>query len=238
MHLEVLRLLVSSRPDAGSPKLRGSPMEVAAKLGDIAAMEVLVQHGADVNGSKGSAWRSDTDPTEPTHARRSPLWMAVGHDRVKAVAWLLQQGISGEGSGLGLALKAAAWQLDTTLMDMLLSYSPTQAVIPRYGPSALLTAVECGHAEAAEELLKAGVPSTAQAIQHAEGLDGERDVRERLRRFLSWDEAYEQSSAILQAAIEHGHADFAQLLREARAAAAAAAGTATRTAAAAPPPAP
>jgi hypothetical protein len=130
--LEVLQLLVSSRPDAGSPKLRGSPMGAAAMYGDVAAMEVLVQHGADVNGSKGSPWRSDEDSAPP-------LLEAVMRGQVAAVAWLLQQGINADGRGLGMALKLAAYRRDPTLVRMLLSYSPTQAIIRSHGTSALLT---------------------------------------------------------------------------------------------------
>jgi hypothetical protein len=84
--LEVLRMLVSSRPDAGSPRLRGSPMAEAALCGNIAAMEVLVQHGADVNGSRGSPWQCDED----SFPWRCPIYNAVLHGQVAAVAWLLQ----------------------------------------------------------------------------------------------------------------------------------------------------
>jgi hypothetical protein len=185
-------------------------MAVAASCGNIAAMEVLVQHGADVNDSKGSAWRSDVFSGE-----QSPLWMAVVHEQVAAVGWLLQQGVTAEGSGLSHALEMAARKEDPTLICMLLSYSPTQAIIPSWGPAALLRAVRFGLVAVAEELLKAGVPTTAQAIQHAEGLDGEDNVRKLLRNHLSKVEAYQQSPAILQAASQHGHMDFAQLLREA-----------------------
>jgi hypothetical protein len=61
------------------------------------------------------------------------------------------------------------------------------------------------------------VPTTAQAIQHAEGLDGEGGVHELFRTFFSTNEANKQAPAILQAAIQHGHEEFAQLLREAQA---------------------
>jgi ankyrin repeat protein len=210
--LEVLRVLVSSRPDAGNPELRGSPLLTATMCGNIAAMEVLVQHGADVNGSKGHPWHSDEDCI-PVWKR--PLYVAIFHKKLAAVAWLLQQGITGERSGLGQALEQAARMADPTLMRMLLSYGPTQAVVPSFGPSALLVAVEFGHAAVAEELLKAGVPSTAQAIQSAPSLSGERDVRELLKEYVYDHQAYAQSPAILQAALQHGHMEFAQLLRDA-----------------------
>jgi hypothetical protein len=60
----VLRKLVSSRPDAGNPKLGGSPMLAAALDRNIPAMEVLVQHGADVNNDQGSPWHNSasSDP--------------------------------------------------------------------------------------------------------------------------------------------------------------------------------
>jgi hypothetical protein len=186
-------------------------MTIATMWGDTAAMEVLVQHGADVNGSEGSPWQCDEDGSP----WKCPVYNAVRHGHTVTVAWLLQQGVTDEGRGLGLALKAATYKSDATLMRMLLSYSPTQAVIPRYGPSALLVAVELGHVAVAEELLKAGVPSSAQAIQHAMGLSSEEDVHKLLRNHFSRAEAYEQPPAILQAAIEHGHVEFAQLLKEA-----------------------
>jgi ankyrin repeat protein len=209
--LEVLRILVSSCPDAGSPKLDGNPMQAAIMRGDIAAMEVLVQHGADVNGSKGSAWRSDASLCDPW----PPLVVAVAHEQVGAVAWLLQHGISAEGSGLGWALKEAARIADPTFTRMLLSHSPIAAVIPSHGTSALLLAVYYGHVAVAEELLKAGVPTSTQAMQQAEGLNGEGFVLEWLKGSLSKDDPYEQLPAILQTAIQHGHMEFAQLLREA-----------------------
>jgi hypothetical protein len=180
--------------------------------GDVAAIQVLVQHGADVNGSPGSPWQSD-------RSMKRPLPVAAAQGRVAAVDWLLQQGITADGSGLGPALELAGHIEDPALIRMLLSYGPTQAVIPRRGPTALVNAVRNGHVAVAEELLKAGVPTTAQAIQHARGLDSEKDVRALLRRLLRRVEAYEQSPAILQAAIQHGQVEFAQLLRKARAAA-------------------
>jgi hypothetical protein len=134
---EVLQLLVSRRPDAGNPQLTPSPMTIATMWGDIAAMEVLVQHGADVNGSRGTLWQCDEDGL-PWRCR---IYTAVIYGHVAAVAWLLQQGMTAEGGGLGLAVKEAARMADPTLMRMLLSHSHTPAVLPRYGPSALLRAV-------------------------------------------------------------------------------------------------
>jgi hypothetical protein len=207
--LEVLRMLVSSRPDAGSPMLKGSPMQAATSCGYIAAMEVLVQHGADVNGSKGSPWQCDED----VFPAWRPICLTVMHGQIAAVAWLLQQGITGEDCGLGQALDAAAYSADAALMHMLLSHSPAQAFIPSHGASALLIAVQLGHIAVAEELLKAGVPSSVQAIQHAWGCDSEGSVRTLLRKRLLTD--HEQAAALLQAAIQNGHPEFAQLLREA-----------------------
>jgi hypothetical protein len=192
-------------------------MQIATMYGNIAAMEVLVQHVADVHGSLGTPWQCDAGYSP---AWRCPLHIAALHKQYAAIAWLLQQGITAKGSGLGLALERAAKQADTRLMRMLLSYSPTQAALPSHGTSALLTAVKYGHVSVAEELLKAGVPTTAQAIQYAKRLGGEGAVCRLLRGCLSWTRAYEQSSAILQAAVQHGHVEFAELLREARAAAA------------------
>jgi ankyrin repeat protein len=207
---EVLHMLVSSRPDAASLELNGNPMQAATRYGNVEAMEVLVQHGADVNGSEGSSWRSDGEDSP----WRPLLQVAVMHEQFAAAGWLLQHGTSGEGSGLGWALEEAASLADPALMRMLLPYSPTQEVIPSHGTSALLIAVKLGHVAVVEELLKAGVPITAQAIQHTEGLGSEDDVRELLRGCLSRDESYEQPLAILQAAVQHGHAGFAQLLMD------------------------
>jgi ankyrin repeat protein len=77
-------------------------MYAAASRGDIAAMEVLVQNGADVNCSPGSAWHSDGD-----HAvfGERPLNTAVAYGQSAAVAWLLQQGATTDGSGPFLSLK-------------------------------------------------------------------------------------------------------------------------------------
>jgi hypothetical protein len=67
----------------------------------------------------------------------------------------------------------------------------------------------------AEKLLRAGVPSTAEAIQHTEGLGSEDDVYGLLRECLSRSKSYEQTALLLQTAIQHGYEEFAQLLREA-----------------------
>jgi ankyrin repeat protein len=187
-------------------------MLAAALDGNIPAMEVLVQHGADVNNNQGSPWRNS--------ASSDPLCIAACQGRVAVVSWLLQQGVTGEARGLGLALILAAEKADATVIRVLLSYHPTQAILPSYGPSALLHAVQYGRAAAAEELLNAGVPSTAQAFHLVPALQGEGGVRELLRKHLSKDEAYEQAPAIIAAASQHGHGEFAELLREARAAAA------------------
>jgi hypothetical protein len=59
--LDVLQLLLTERPDASSPHLVEPPMLCAARSGSVKAMQLLVEHGADINGRRGTPW-SELDP--------------------------------------------------------------------------------------------------------------------------------------------------------------------------------
>jgi hypothetical protein len=52
--LDVMQLLMTSRPDAASPDLYGNPMCAAAERGNLEAMQLLLQHGADIDGGHGT----------------------------------------------------------------------------------------------------------------------------------------------------------------------------------------
>jgi ankyrin repeat protein len=74
-HLVVVQLLIASHPDISSPKLLGTPLCSAATHGNIAAMQLLVQPGADVNANEGKPW-SCGRPSEH-HISRLPLCAAI-----------------------------------------------------------------------------------------------------------------------------------------------------------------
>jgi hypothetical protein len=93
-HLQVLDLLVSRRPDAGRPGLRGCPLSSAVLGGRTECLELLLQHGASIHAD--SLWY---DPTEDFW---QPLATAAELQRSQALRLLLSQ-------------SPPAWQLDQAL---------------------------------------------------------------------------------------------------------------------------
>jgi ankyrin repeat protein len=193
--LEVLQLLITARPDASDPQLRGtSPMCAAAEGGHVAAMQLLVQHGADVHNSRGSPWSS------ATAVSYLPAFAAAMWGKLEAVRWLHEQGVTDAEAGRALVAAARGGHVPVT--QYLLQCGASLNV---YGPDALKAALKGGHVEVVCLLLEAGTPTddAASFIQAAQRC---------LRQVDS-----KQMNVIFQAATQHGHAQFAEVLKEVRA---------------------
>jgi ankyrin repeat protein len=190
-HLEVLQALITTRPDASNPELTGSPMCDAAQWGQVAAMQLLVQHGADVHNSRGQPWSSvDTG---------MPLEGAALYGFLEVVKWLHEQGMTED--DMGQALYAAVYGGHVPIIHFLLQECSVDVSL--YGPNALRVALERGHLEVVCLLLQAGTPTNdVAAFTHA------------ARHFKP-----EQLGTILQVATQHGHTQFVAMLKELRAAA-------------------
>jgi ankyrin repeat protein len=203
-HLKVMKLLVTSRPDASSPTLFGSPMADAASAGSIEGMQLLMQHGADLRNAPDTAWRCYT--------RRSTrlLYRAARGGHLPAVRWLLSQGFSK--AKVAEAFVGAVEGGHAAIARLLLEHNPC---ISTHGPMALRAAV-CRHdVPIIQLLLEAGVFTQKAWLMRTTGLRSAKDMLDwagNCMRQLNSD----QATALLSTAIEYGHTDFAKLLLEAR----------------------
>jgi hypothetical protein len=79
--INVLQFLIDTCCDASSPGLTGSPMCCAAEGGHVAAMQLLMQRGADVNNAEGTPWSGSKFGTQRNF---TPLQIASarGHSEV------------------------------------------------------------------------------------------------------------------------------------------------------------
>jgi hypothetical protein len=158
-------------------------------------MQLLVQHGADVHNSRGSPWGS------ATAVSYRPAVAAAIWGELETIKWLHEQGMT-EGE-VGEALVAAACNGYVPVTQYLLQ--KCGANLRLYGPDALRSALEEGHRAAVCLLLEAGTPTVdVAAFMQA--------AQQCARRFNP-----EQFDTILQAAIQHGHTQLADMLREVRA---------------------
>jgi ankyrin repeat protein len=207
--LRVLKLLLSiSHPDASSSKLIGDPLWTAAAYGHVAAMQLLVQHGADVNSSVGSPWSWDRTEND---LYRFPLCIAAFNGHHKAVSWLSDQGVTTQ--QVGAAFKSAAMAGRADVVPLLLSHKHAWDAIASHGAAALLTALERRHITSVKLLLEAGVPSDKQALAGA-GVAPDMSMVQTWIRNAVLAHKPDASSALLQAAVQHGHTEFAEMLRE------------------------
>jgi ankyrin repeat protein len=199
-HLDVLQLLITSCPDAASPELYGSPMHGAATTGNVQAMQILLQHGADINATPGTPW-SDPYPSE------RPLHAAIAKRQAPAtIQWMLEQG-----ADAGPALPAAAEAGNLPVLSLLLDWG---ADISTWGGRAFSTALfEC-QSQAACLLLRAGPPDYFMSAAHPHPGIKVNDINHCVNRFLQLANGDHHASALLQAAVQHGHTHFAQLLEQ------------------------
>jgi hypothetical protein len=170
-------------------------MYVAAAYGQVEAMQLLVQHGADVHNSRGSPWSSATADSY------LPALAAVMWGELEAVKWLHDQGMTD--AEMGEALEAAAGNGYAPVTHYLLQKCGPNVSL--YGPDALRSALKEGHVEEVCLLLEAGTPTD-------DGVSFIQAAQRCLRRV-----GPEQMNVIFQAATQHGHAQFAEMLKEVRA---------------------
>jgi hypothetical protein len=199
--LDVLQLLITSRPDAASPHLRGCPAIEAAYYGNAQAMQLLLQHGADINGKPGTPWSDNRVSTD------TPLAHAVYNNSVSFIKWMLEQG-----AHAGPALAAAVRAGNLPVFRLLLDWEPD---ISTWGGLAFRSALKECRMGIACLLLGAGPPGYfMSATPPHPGIEMD-DIDYCLNRFLEM--AYDdQAPAFLQAAVQHGHTEFAQMLQQRR----------------------
>jgi hypothetical protein len=119
--LEALELLITSRPDASNPELEGCPMDEAARCGQLAAMQLLVQHGADIHNSRGKPWSSGGEPDPSLYGVDCmPAHTAAFFGHLEIIKWLHEQGLSD--IEVALALQAATKRGDATIAGYLLRH--------------------------------------------------------------------------------------------------------------------
>jgi uncharacterized protein len=119
-----------------------TPLHYAAFLGGAAAVEVLVERGADVAAVTENAMR-----VEPLHS-------ATAARDIDAVACLLAAGapVDAQQTGGWTALQQAAQNGHETLVMMLLANGADPAVANNAGKRAFELAAEAGHTDLAERL--------------------------------------------------------------------------------------
>lgn len=82
--MEMLKLMLAYKID-----LRGQgALHFAAELGNIEAMNLLLDHGADIE-EKFTSYNSDTVPDRAVH---TPLFRACNFGQVESVRFLLEHG--------------------------------------------------------------------------------------------------------------------------------------------------
>jgi ankyrin repeat protein len=167
-------------------------MHGAAANGQHAAMQLLMQHGADINGRSGTPWSCNG-------AYGTPLEEPAIRGHTTTVAWMLEQGADATA-----ALAAAVSSGNPAIVRLLLDRG---ADISVEGPSAVKAALRGGHVKAAQLLLAAG------ASDYFMGMVGDCDVD----NCLSWIDP-DQACALQQTATQHGHVGFATMLKRIRAA--------------------
>jgi ankyrin repeat protein len=199
--VNMLSLLMSSRPDAGDPQesRRSPPMMVAAYVGNIRVMDVLLQHGADVNDTEGSPWSS-------WDGAGNPLEAAVRGMQPAAIKWLLKRG-----ADAGPALRTAAQRDMVNILQLMVEHG---ADIKVHGPSALIKAMSAPALKAALCLLKLGTPTDTHAFLQALGLQQASEYEGWLKQCLTGYNS-EQSGLLYNAATEHGHHEFGEMLAKA-----------------------
>jgi ankyrin repeat protein len=204
-HLEVMQLLMSSRPDTSSLESATSPMCRAAYGGHISAMQLLVQHGAGIHNNSGEPWSGEA------HNCRwdgHPLEHAAGEGRYEAVKWLLQHSLTGD--VLGEALKGAAGGGHLEVMRLLLEAG---ANVNEYGVPAFAFALENRQVHCIQMLLEAAT-DTGHATATGAAQPGSRSGMLESLQYHVQTQTHMQSAYLMQAAVKGGHTQFAELLQQ------------------------
>jgi hypothetical protein len=171
----------------------------AALSGNVQAMQLLLQHGADINGTPGTPWSSP-------YRGYWPLQVAVALKPAPAtIQWMLEQG-----ADAGQALAPAASAGNLPVLRLLLERG---ADISTWGGQAFRKSLANCQTEAACLLLGAGPPDyfMSAAPPHPEVVMD--DLDHCVSTFLQQVDDH-QASALLQAAVQHGHTGLTQMLQQ------------------------
>jgi ankyrin repeat protein len=158
------------------------------------AMQVLLQHGADINNSEGTPWSGHGD-------KKSPLCVAAEGRDYDTVEWMLEQGADATA-----ALEDAAKLGDTTFTRLLLDWG---ADVKSTGADAIRTALWRCLYSVVHLLLSAGPADYCMS-----GAQERTRMGSFIRHCVPQIKPGE-ASALLQAAVQHEHTSFAQMLRSA-----------------------
>jgi hypothetical protein len=199
--LDVLQMLMRSYPDAASPGLWGYPMTEAAVSGQVQAMQLLVQHGADIHGTTATPWTSHVMMSLP------PLHHAAFYNHIPAVQWLLQRGAD-------VRQLALATQLGNLSTVRLLQESGRD--ISTWGGIAFEAAIagaikDRDNVEVLLQLLSLSPPDYFLPVPHPDNVRSAQFVRV-VNNYLE-EIQHQQAVRLLQAAVQHGHTGFAQMLQ-------------------------
>jgi hypothetical protein len=151
-------------------------------------MQVLLQHGADIDGDAVAPWSDHRQ-----FPFGAPLRHAVHYRHIATVVWMLERG-----ADASAALLAATRSGNPALMRLVLEYG---ADVASEGDWAMRTALDEGHLAIAHQLMAAGTPDFFMTYVD------DYAVTDCLARTTP-----DKASALLQAAIQHGHVGFAQML--------------------------
>jgi hypothetical protein len=135
-----------------------------------------------------------------------PLHAAIAQGQAPAtIQWMVEQG-----ADASQALPTAAEAGNLPVLRLLLDWG---ADISTWGTWALQAALSELHTHAACMLLAAGPPDyfMSAALPHS-GIDMRSDIDRCVNTFLQQVDD-QQASALLQAAVHHGHIGFAQMLQ-------------------------
>jgi hypothetical protein len=195
--LEVLQVLLKTHPDATfvSSDPYSTLMCSAAAGGHIPAMQLLLQHdrdtGSNICSNQAALGRAMSTATKNEH--------------LQAVRWLLDHG--GDPNQAVTACRCIGH------MDILRLLLDRGANILLHGPWMLVCALLIKEPELAQLLLEVGVPTNTTVLQRLEQLQQAGTLCTYVSHFSK-----HQSAALLEAAVRHGHTQFAQLWGQAHAA--------------------
>jgi ankyrin repeat protein len=173
----------------------------AASNGQVQAMQLLLQHGAHINGNNGTPWK-DKHYRVPL----PPLERAVAHNQVTAIQWMLEQG-----ADAGPALSTAAGAGNLPIVCLLLE---SGADVATWGGGAFSAAMK-GQSEGRDTLevvllLLASGPTDYFMPKPDSPLAPDHFLRH-VKSFLH-SLGQHKAATLLQAAVQHGHTEFAQML--------------------------
>jgi ankyrin repeat protein len=158
-------------------------------------MQLLLQHNQDTGSNTYAS----------PAALKNAMCSAAQNEHLEAVRWLLDHG-----ADASQALTACTETGHADILRLLLSRG---ADLHPDGPSQLTFVLLYKAPEVAQLLLEMGVPTNTTVLQRLERLQQKGTLCTHVSRI-----SRHQSSALLEAAVRHGHTEFAQLWGQAHAA--------------------